>query len=49
MQSALSGERFSSAVDLKKLVDNWIASKDQEFFFAKRWAKVIASNENYFE
>ena len=33
MQSPLSGERFSSAENLQIWIDNWVASKDQEFFF----------------
>ena len=46
MQSALYGERFSSAKDLQNWIDHWITSKDQEFFFCgihslpKKWAKV---------
>ena len=55
MQSALSGERFSSAEDFRDWINNWISSRDQEFFFCgnhsltKRLAKVIARNRKYFE
>jgi len=32
MQPALSGERFSNAKDIRKWMDDWIVSKDDEFF-----------------
>lgn len=54
MQSALSGERFSSREDLQNWIDTWISSKEPEFFFhgihslPERWAKVIASKGTYF-
>ena len=32
MQSALSGERFSSRGDIEKWLNNWFASKNPEFF-----------------
>ena len=32
MQSALSGERFNSYEGIKKLLDEWIASKESDFF-----------------
>ena len=32
MQSDLTGERFTSYESIKIWLDNWIASKDQDFF-----------------
>ncbi|EGI63035.1 Mariner Mos1 transposase, partial [Acromyrmex echinatior] len=32
MQSALSGERFNSYESIKKWLDEWIASKESDFF-----------------
>ncbi|KAG5324958.1 MOS1T transposase, partial [Pseudoatta argentina] len=32
MQSALSGERFNSYEGIKKWLDEWIASKEPDFF-----------------
>ena len=55
MQSALTGERFTSYDSIKKWVDDWIASKEIEFFtrgirlLPERWAKVVASDGKYFE
>lgn len=55
MASALSGQQFGSYDDIKKWVDDWINSKDQEFFsrgirqLAERWEKVVAANGKYFE
>ncbi|EGI70955.1 Mariner Mos1 transposase, partial [Acromyrmex echinatior] len=54
MQSALSGERFNSYEGIKKWLDEWIASKEPNFFIRgicllpKRWEKVVAS-EGAFE
>ncbi|EGI70779.1 Mariner Mos1 transposase, partial [Acromyrmex echinatior] len=35
MQSALSGERFNSYEGIKKWLDEWIASKEPDFFHAR--------------
>jgi [histone H3]-lysine36 N-dimethyltransferase SETMAR len=51
----LSEQRFSSYDDAKKWVDEWIASKDQDFFqrgirmLPERWEKVVAADGQYFE
>ena len=55
MQSALSGERFSSYEEIKKWVDEWIASKEPDFFYRgihllpEKWQNVVVSDGNYFE
>ncbi|EFN75821.1 Histone-lysine N-methyltransferase SETMAR, partial [Harpegnathos saltator] len=55
MQSALTGERFTSYDSIQKWVDDWIASKEIEFFtrgirlLPERWTKVVASDGKYFE
>ena len=55
MQSALSGERFNSYEGIKKWLDEWIASKESNFFIrgirllSERWEKVVASEGAYFE
>lgn len=55
MASSLSEQRFRCYEDIKKWVDKWIRSKDQEFFsigirhLPERWAKVVAADGNYFE
>lgn len=55
MESALSGERFTSRGDIEKWLDNWFASKDPEFFahgirlLPERWSKIVISNGCYFE
>ena len=44
MQSALTGEKFSSFADIKNWLDNWIASETTEFFYSgihslpERWS-----------
>ncbi|EGI70381.1 Mariner Mos1 transposase, partial [Acromyrmex echinatior] len=35
MQSALSGERFNSYEGIKKWLDEWIASKEPDFFHSR--------------
>ncbi|EGI67885.1 Mariner Mos1 transposase, partial [Acromyrmex echinatior] len=53
MQSALSGELFNSYEDIKKWLDEWIASKEPDFFIRgirllpERWEKVVASEGTY--
>lgn len=55
MQSALSGERFTSYEDIEKWLNEWIESKEPNFFLRgirllpERWEKVVASNGAYFE
>ncbi|EFN83668.1 Histone-lysine N-methyltransferase SETMAR, partial [Harpegnathos saltator] len=55
MQSALTGERFTSYDSIQKWVNDWIVSKEIEFFtrgirlLPERWAKVVASDGKYFE
>jgi len=55
MASALSEERFRSFEEIKNWLDNWIASKQPDFYqrgirvLPERWAKVVASDGAYFE
>lgn len=55
MQSALSGERFHSFESIQIWLNNWIASKDEQFFrdgirkLPERWANVVASDGAYFQ
>lgn len=55
MQNALSGIRFTSVDGIKKWVDTFLASKDEQFFWQgmhalpEKWEKVIASDGQYFE
>jgi [histone H3]-lysine36 N-dimethyltransferase SETMAR len=55
MQPALSGERFTSYEGIKNWLDNWIASKEPDFFLRgirllpERWEKVVGSDGAYFE
>lgn len=55
MQNALSRQKFRSDGEAKKWVDDFIAQKEQEFFtrgirlLPERWAKVVASDGQYFE
>ena len=55
MSHALTEKRFQSFEDIKKWVDSWIASKDEEFFrngirkSPKKWQNVIASDGQYFQ
>lgn len=55
MTHGLAEQRFSSYDDTKKWVDDWIASKDQDFFqrgirmLPERWEKVVAADGQYFE
>ncbi|EFN82996.1 hypothetical protein EAI_10533, partial [Harpegnathos saltator] len=49
----LTGERFTSYESIKIWLDNWISSKDQDFFrqgihkLPERWAKVVAADGAY--
>lgn len=55
MQHGLAAQKFSSVDDIKKWLDSWIASKDEQFFrhgirmLPERWEKVVASDGQYFE
>ena len=55
MSHVLAEKRFQSFEDIKKWVDSWIASKDEEFFrngirkLPEKWRNVIASNGQYFQ
>ena len=55
MQHGLAEQKLSSVDDIKKWLDFWIASKDQEFFrhgirmLPQRWEKVVAFDGQYFE
>lgn len=55
MQLALQDVRFTSYENIKNWLDEWIASKDEEFFrqgirkLPERWAKVVASDGSYFD
>lgn len=55
MQLALQDVRFTSYESIKKWLDEWIASKDEEFFrqgirqLPERWAKVVAFDGSYFD
>jgi len=40
--------------DIKNCIDDWIASKDEDFFrgihmLPERWEKVVVSDDHYFE
>jgi len=54
MQSALIGERFTSYESIANWLNEWIKSKELEFFvrgirmLPERWSKVVASNGTYF-
>ena len=53
MQIALHDVRFKNAEEVKKWVDDWIASKDEDFFargirkLPERWLEVIANDGEY--
>ena len=55
MQSALAQQHFTPYENIKKWVDDWIASKLPDFFLdgirslPERWTKVLASDRAYFE
>jgi len=46
---------FDSYKDVRKWLDEWFASKDEEFFVVvqqklpERWEKCIVSEDKYFE
>lgn len=53
MQVALTDVRFRNAEEVRKWVDDWIASKDEDFFhrgihkLPERWQEVIANDGEY--
>lgn len=55
MAHDLAEQHFRSYEDVKKWIDSWIASKDEQFFrrgirtLPERWEKVVASDGHYFE
>ena len=55
MTHGLADQRFSLYEECKNWVDSWINSKDGSFFregirkLPERWAKVVASDGQYFE
>lgn len=55
MQHDLADQHFKIYEEIKKSLDEWIASKDEHFFYRgihllpKKWEKVIASDGKYFE
>lgn len=55
MQNALTGVRFTSVEGIKNWLDTFLASKDAQFYWhgihslPERWAKVVASDGQYFE
>ena len=55
MGHALAQQRFTSYEDVRKWLDDWFGSKEQQFFWrgihklSDRWEKCIASDGQYFE
>jgi len=55
MGHALAERHFDSYEDVRKWLDKWFASKDEEFFWSgihklpERWEKCIVSEGKYFE
>ena len=53
MQVSLADVRFRNAEEVRKWVDDWIASKDEDFFkrginkLPRRWEEVIANDGQY--
>ena len=53
MQISLADVRFRNAEEVQKWVDDWIASKDEDFFkrgihkLPRRWEEVIANDGQY--
>ena len=51
----LAEQHFRSYEDVKKWIDSWIASNDEQFFrrgirtLPERWEEVVASDGHYFE
>lgn len=55
MGHALAEQHFDSYENVRKWLDDWFASKDEQFFWRgihklpERWEKCVASNGHYFE
>jgi histone-lysine N-methyltransferase SETMAR len=55
MAHGLADQHFKSYDECKKWLDGWIGSRDQKFFehgiraLPERWAKIVASDGQYFE
>ena len=55
MGHALSDQHFTSYENVRKWMDDWFASKEQQFFWRgihqlpDRWEKYIASDGQYIE
>lgn len=55
MQNDLAGHRFQTTEEIENWLDDWIGKKDKHFFWngihnlRDRWAKVVASDGQYFE
>ena len=55
MGHALAEQRFDSYENVKKWLDDWFDSKNEQFFWRgihklpERWEKCVASNGHYFE
>lgn len=55
MEHALAEQHFTSYEDVGKWVDEWLASKNEQFFWQgihklhERWEKCVGSNGQYFE
>ncbi|KAM0726699.1 Mariner Mos1 transposase [Formica fusca] len=55
MGHAFAEQHFTSYENVRKWLDDWVASKEQQFFWrgihklSERWEKCIASNGQYFE
>ena len=51
----LEDKHFGSYEEVKKWIDSWIASKEEQFFrqgirmLPERWEKVVANDGQYFE
>jgi len=55
MGHALARQRFTSYIDVRKWLDDWFGSKEQQFFWrgihklSNRWKKCIVTDGQYFE
>jgi hypothetical protein len=55
MQHGLADQHFKTYEEIKKWLDEWIASKDEHFFYrgihllSEKWEKIVASDGHYFE
>jgi len=55
IQHSFTDQHFKTYEEIKKWLDEWIASKDEHFFYCgiyllpEKWEQVIASDGKYFE